>query len=115
MTEPFGMDIWSDGGVGCPINIDPANASSDPENPTYYWQEIIGLWMYPTFCKDEIFGFVIYNPQTTMDDYFVRIWATNTGNPWGAFKYYANGRYNPGVDYGWWSMGYALDMPWIWR
>ncbi len=110
MTEPFGMDIWSDGGSGVVVSVDPANASTDPNHPTYYWFDIWGLLFPQFFQKDETFGIAIINTDTTMDDYYVRTWSTNNGNPWGAFKYYANGRNNPAVDYGWWGLDYAWDM-----
>ncbi len=110
MIEPFGADILSDGGAGALFTVDPANASADPDNPTYYWVSFALIIFEPFFHKDETFGIAIINTDTTMDDYYVRTWSTNNGNPWGAFKYYANGRNNPGVDYGWWGLDYAWDM-----
>ncbi len=110
MTEPFGTDIWSNNGLGVPVAVDPGNASGDPDNPTYHWVDMNLLGYEPTIQTNEIFGIAIINSNATVDDYFVRTWSTDLNIPWGAFIYYANGRFNPGVDYGWWSREYAWDM-----
>ena len=114
MSEPFGTDIWSDGGSGAPVAVDPANASGDPAVMDFHWVDMSLLGFEPTFLKDEVFAIAIINSNATVDDYFVRTWANNqAGVPWGAFKYYANGRNTPGEDFGWWARLFSWDFAYV--
>jgi hypothetical protein len=111
-TPPWGMDLWSDAGIGAPITVDPLNAPA-PEDKFYYWVDMSLLMNEPQLTAGQMFGIVVTNSSPTMDDNNVLLWACNDAVPYGAFKYYANGRNNPGVDYGWWSRLYAWDMAWV--
>ena len=106
-AEPFGADIWSDGGVGFPIT--PVAADAD----VYQWVDLSvlppGLFQ---LLQGDIFGIAIRHTGLTMDANRLGWWAVETGIP--AWKFYSNGRNVPGGigvgDPGWWSRTFSWDM-----
>jgi hypothetical protein len=99
--EPFGNDIWSDGGFGAPITPDPAGGT------TYQWIPT-NLLFEPDILGGDIFGIVYKNTGATMDVDRLGFLSGIVGFP--GWKYYANGRLDPGVDFGWWSREYTWDF-----
>ncbi len=112
-SAPFGADLWSDGGMGAPTF--PVYESGVVP---YQWVEMSLLGFSPSVKKGEIFGVVIKNDLTDLDQ-------VNTDNRLGlvsagsdvtngiqCFKFYGNGRAAAGdlSDAGWWSRNYTWDM-----
>ncbi|MCP4414775.1 MAG: T9SS type A sorting domain-containing protein, partial [Gammaproteobacteria bacterium] len=81
-----------------------------PPTPTPYWFWGRPYPVVPMVGQGDIFGVVIYNTWPIMNDHSIKILASTDSVPYGGFKYYADGRFTPGVDYGWWSREYAWDM-----
>ncbi len=97
-SEIFGNDIWSDAGVG--FDVVPIPVTTEP---TYQWVDLSvgGAIPVPQLVQGELFGIAIRHKYTTMDDLTFGFWyAPDLGVP--LFKFYANGRLDPGVDIGWW-------------
>jgi hypothetical protein len=101
LPEPFGADIWSDAGFGAPITPNPAGSGE------YQWIQTNVLFE-PTVLGGEIFGICYKNTGTTLDADRLGVQAGVIGYP--GWKFYANGRLNPGVDVGWWSRTYTWDF-----
>jgi hypothetical protein len=103
--EPFGADIWSDGGFGAPITPLPAGGT------VYQWINT-NILFEPTVQGDEIFGIVYKNTGATMDVDRLGVLAVNdpTYTIYPAWKFYANGRLVPGEDYGWWNREFFWDF-----
>ncbi len=101
-TEPFSEDIWSFDGTG--FQITPVG---NPIEPTYQWVDL-SILEEPEILQGEIFGIAIKHTGTDMDQNRIGFWASLDG-PTG-WRFYANGRSNPGVDYGWWTTEYTLDF-----
>ncbi|MFZ1518564.1 MAG: T9SS type A sorting domain-containing protein [Ignavibacteriaceae bacterium] len=97
--EPFGSDIWSDDGFSYPIV---------PFDTGQY------MWMYtnikfePNILQGEIFGIAYRNVGVNMDTDRIGLRSGIIGIP--GWKFFVNGHLNPGVDYGWWSLEYTLDI-----
>lgn len=98
--EPFGDDLWSDGGFGAPITPLPAGGT------TYQWVDM-NILFEPTVLGGEIFGVAYKNTGTTLDADRLGFMSGIIGYP--GWKFYANGRLDPGNDYGWWSREYTWD------
>jgi hypothetical protein len=99
--EPFGSDIWSDGGFGAPITPNPSTTG------VYQWINT-NILFEPTVLGGEIFGIVYKNTGATMDVDRLGVFAgTLPGVP--AWKFYANTRLAPG-DFGWWVREYTWDF-----
>ena len=101
-TEPFGEDIWSDGGIGFQILPAPT------DNPLIHqWVDLTDT-IETQILGGEIFGIAVKNLGQNLDQNKVGFWANNGGFP--GWKFYANGRQQPGVDVGWWSREYTFDF-----
>ena len=96
---PFGTDMWSDEGVGAPVQV---TVHPDTGNPGYDWVDMNLLPQgEPDISAGTLFGIAVkdaapieyqgYVGMAVHDDY---------GVP--CIKYYADGRNVPGGDYGWW-------------
>lgn len=97
--EPFGDDLWSDGGFGAPIT---------PElNGLYQWVDM-NILFEPTVLAGEIFGVAYKNTGLTLDADRLGFLSGVIGFP--GWKFYANGRLVPGEDFGWWSREYTWDF-----
>lgn len=101
--ELFGNDIWSDGGFGAPITPNPAATG------VYQWINTNVLFE-PTVLQGEIFGIAYTNTGTTLDADRLGVLAATSPVVYPAYKFYANGRLNPGVDIGWWVREYFWDF-----
>ncbi|MBK6912313.1 MAG: T9SS type A sorting domain-containing protein [Ignavibacteriales bacterium] len=97
--EPFGSDIWSDGGFSVPIV--PFDTGQ------YVWMQT-NIKFEPNIFQGEIFGIAYRNTGANMDTDRISLRSGIIGIP--GWKFYANGRFNPGVDYGWWSLEYTWDI-----
>jgi hypothetical protein len=100
--EPFGSDIWSDGGVGFPF-IPTGNDTV----PIYEWVDL-NILFTPEINTGEVFGIAVKHLGPVMDANRIGIWASDTLHP--AWKFYANGRLDPGVDFGWWSREFTWNF-----
>ena len=99
--EPFGADIWSDGGYGAP-------SVPDDLLEDYQWINT-DILFEPTVGANEIFGITFNSTYTDMDVRSIGFFAgTLAGIP--GWKYYANGRLDIGVDFGWWAREYTWDF-----
>ena len=106
-TSPFGDDLWSDGGVGFPF--DPQINPSPLTDLTYDWVQM-NILFEPDVLAGDIIGVSTKNLHPTMDAERVGWYAAqSTGLPL-AFKFYANGRLDPGVDFGWWQRDFTWDF-----
>jgi hypothetical protein len=98
--EPFGADIWSDGGFGAPITPD--------DQVDYQWINT-NILFEPTVVGDQIFGITYKHTGATMDADRLGVFAgTLPAVP--GWKFYANGRNDPGNDIGWWVREYTWDF-----
>ena len=97
--EPFGSDIWSDAGFGYPIV--PFDTGQ------YVWMQT-NITFEPNILQGEIFGIAYKNVGTTMDTDRIGLLSGIIGIP--GWKFFASGRFDPGVDYGWWSLEHTLDI-----
>lgn len=100
--EPFGMDLWSDLGIGFPFT--PVGDSTEP---TYQWVDL-SILIIPEISSGEVFGIALKHRGPDMDLGRIGFWASDTLHP--AWKFYANGRLNPGVDFGWWSREFTWNF-----
>ncbi len=100
--EPFGNDIWSDLGIGFPII--PVGNNTEP---TYQWVDLNILFL-PEISVGEVFGIAIKHLGPDMDLGRIGFWASDTLHP--AWKFYANGRLDPGVDFGWWTREFTWNF-----
>ena len=98
-SEPFGQDIWSDGGNLFPFVPTP--------NTGYQWIPL-NILFEPEISAGEIFGIVVKN-NAICDSGQIGFLAGQGGPP--SWKFYSNGRINPGVDIGWWIIDLTLDFP----
>jgi len=98
--SPFGSDLWSDQSVGS-----PATAVLNEET----WVNMNQLGFSPSVMAGDIFGVVIKNESTTLDEGRTGLMANNTIGFTG-FKFYRNGRLQTGVDYGWWTRLYTWNI-----
>ena len=100
-TEPFGFDLFSDGGVGVPF-------IPDETLHDYQWIEN-NLLIDITVNAGDIFGIAIKNRSNDLDSNRIGFLA---GQNLGAsgWKFYANGRLVPGVDKGWWTREFTFDF-----
>ncbi len=101
-TEPFEYDIWSDNGVG--YSFIPDETLND-----HQWIDMNLLGNEPFLNYGEIFGVAVKNTSAVMDSDRVGFLAGySVGYPF--WKFYANGRLIPGVDYGWWTRELTFDF-----
>ena len=104
-------DIWSDNGQGAPLQPE----DDGDYGPSYQWVSMDLLGFYPEVKGGDLFGVVVKNTFTTLDD-------GSTPGRWGnvastdpgfdGWKFYANGRNTIGdtADAGWWSRTYTWDF-----
>jgi hypothetical protein len=101
--EPFGSDLWSDGGFGAP-------STPDPTLEDYQWVNT-NILFEPTVSQGDIFA-ISFN--STYNDMTVRSLGMFAGVTAGVpgWKYYANGRLVTGSagDIGWWVREYTWDF-----
>jgi Secretion system C-terminal sorting domain len=104
LTSPFGSDVWSDSGVG--YQFTPV-VDINAEN--YNWVQMNNFFE-PEVLLNDIIGVSVKNSHHIMDEERVGWYAAqSTGLPL-AFKFYANGRLEPGVDIGWWARDFTWDF-----
>jgi len=99
--EPFGPDIWS----GIWSFLPTCNNTT----PTLQWVDL-SIILEPQLNMGDIFGIAIQNSGVKMDENRVGFWAHQHDPPIPAWKFYANGRFEPGIDFGWWTTEYTLDF-----
>lgn len=90
-TEPFGEDLWSDNGVG--YSYIPDENLFD-----YQWIDMNLLGYEPIISENETFCVAVKNTSPNMGENRIGFLAGIVGFPF--WKYYANGRFYPGVDFG---------------
>jgi Secretion system C-terminal sorting domain len=100
-SEPFGEDLWSNQGAG--LTVLPV---FDGE---YQWVQMMDLGYEPEIQCGEVFGVAIRNLAPNMDENRIGFLSGIIGYP--GWKFYANGRLEPGADYGWWTREYTWDFP----
>jgi len=100
--EPFGSDIWSDGGFGAPTTPDPTLSD-------YQWTNT-DILFEPTIPAGDVFGIVIKSTHSDMTVRSMGCFASTYTGVAPGWKYYANGRLVTGVDYGWWVREYVWDF-----
>jgi hypothetical protein len=98
-TEPFGETIWNDGGFSQSVIPHP--------NSGYQWVKMNILYE-PQILEGEIFGIAIRNWSQEVGAAIMGFRAGLIETP--GWKFFTNGRYNPGVDYGWWSINLTWDI-----
>ena len=96
-TEPFGHDLWFDM-WGQPTY-------SNDSIPTLHWIE---LYFSLALNKGDIFGIAIKNVGHIMDQFRIGMWAHQYDPPIPGWKFYINGNFIPGVDFGWWTSEYSF-------
>ncbi|MCJ7554720.1 MAG: hypothetical protein MUO34_12655, partial [Ignavibacteriaceae bacterium] len=99
--EPFEHDIWSNNGVG--YTFIPDETLKD-----FQWIDMNVLGDEPYLSEGEIFGVALKNTSANLDGDGIFFSAGIAGYP--GWKFYANGRWIPGVDYGWWTKEYTFDF-----
>ena len=112
LSNPFAEDIWSDSGKGIILNP----ILKTPEQ-NYQWIDLSILEKEVIVKSGEIVGVAVRNLNSVMDSVRVGLSAGNVTGFYG-FKFYSNGRLQPGIDYGWWSRGwtfdFALEVQFVW-
>jgi hypothetical protein len=68
----------------------------------------LNILFTPEFSSGEVFGIAVKNLSPFMDLDRIGFWASDTLHP--AWKFYANGRLDPGVDFGWWSREFTWNF-----
>jgi len=96
--DPFGPDIWSDGGIGFPFTPIP--------NIGYQWIPLNILYE-PSILRGDIFGIAIKN-DASCEEGQIGFLAGMGGVP--SWKFYPNGPIVPGEDIGWWTRDMTLDF-----
>ncbi len=104
LTNPFAEDIWSDSGKGIIINP----IVKTPEQ-NYQWIKLDSLNQCPGVKMGIRVGVAVRNVSPSTDSSRVGISAGIVNNLNG-FKFYNNGRLQPGNDYGWWSRNFTFDF-----
>ena len=105
LTSPFAEDIWSDSGKG--IIIKPIIKT--PEQ-NYQWIDMKLLGLEPTIKASQIVGVAVRNLSPTSDSVRIGISSGALSNGYKGFKFYSNGRLQPGNDFGWWSRNFTFDF-----
>ncbi|MCZ6703935.1 MAG: hypothetical protein O6940_12965, partial [Ignavibacteria bacterium] len=108
-SEPFGADIWSDGGVGFPIEPIEGNGPD-----VYKWVDLSILFV-PTLLQGDIFAICLKHNDPIMASQpgaSPMVWhGAEIGLP--SWKFYANGRLTTGGvgvgDPGWWSRTWSWN------
>ncbi len=103
-SEPFGHDIWVDSGPNSSI-IPTCNNTT----PTLLWVDL-SILGEPQLNIGDIFGIAIKHTSPNMDENRIGFWAHQYDPPIPAWKFYANGRLEPGIDFGWWTTEYTIDF-----
>ena len=99
--EPFGSDIWSDGGLGAP---------STPAPLTDYQWINTDILFEPTVLGGEIFGITFNSTYTDMTVRSLGFLASQLSPVIPGWKYYSNGRLDIPNDKGWWVREYTWDF-----
>jgi hypothetical protein len=108
-TEPWGDDLWGEGGVGWPLTVEP-----DGANPTYQWVDLQPFGS-PDVKKGEIFGIAVKHTGTNMDQTTgdrLGFWSYQPSSGFNGWKFYAAYRLGSAADpdNGWWSRAYVWDF-----
>src|SRR3990172_4570343 len=85
LPEPFGNDIWSDGGVG--YIYQPTPNATDPY--AYEWTDLSLLPPYPSFLNGEIFGIAVRNTGTVLNTNTILAYTSTNYAQAPAWKFYA--------------------------
>ena len=104
LSSPFAEDVWSDSGVGMVVYPKVKTAEQN-----YQWIDLDVLGKEVIVKTGEVIGVAVRNLNPVMDS--VRIGISSgyiNGIP--GFKFYSNGREQPGIDFGWWSREYTFDF-----
>ncbi|MCB9058920.1 MAG: T9SS type A sorting domain-containing protein [Calditrichae bacterium] len=103
VPEPFGNDIWSDGGYGAQVSV--------PTTGAEYWVPMSLLGEVPSVLAGEVFGVVVKNDYTTFNDFRAGLLASGTLDGYPAFKFYANGRTDGDLaTAGWWAREFTWNV-----
>jgi hypothetical protein len=102
LPEPFGEDLWSEGGVG--LTLTP---TTDTDPTTYNWVDL-SLIGTVDLNRGDIFGVVVKNTNVEHGDADGPTFEYNDFNI-GGWKFYAEGR-NSATDFGWWSREYSWNF-----
>ena len=105
LTSPFAEDIWSDSGRGIIINP----IVKTPEQ-NYQWIKLDSLNQGPVIAMGTIIGVAVRNVSSTNDSVRVGISSGTLSGGYTGFKFYSNGRLQPGNDFGWWSRAFTFDF-----
>ena len=100
--EPFGEDLWSDGGVGLPVT-----PTTDTDPTTYNWVDL-SLIGTVDLKSGDVFGVVLKNTNVNHGDADGPTFEYQDFNV-GGWKFYAEGR-NSTTDFGWWSREYSWNF-----
>ena len=102
--EHADYDLWSDEGLGWPVDVPATTAAGE-----YYWVDMINLGFEPTVAKGEVFGVVlIHNGADPLGDRF-GVYADNSLG-FGNWKYYEGGRSASSTSGDWWVREYLWDL-----
>ena len=104
LSSPFAEDVWSDSGVGMVVY-----PKVKTEEQNYQWVDLDILGKDVSVKSYEIIGVAVRNLNSEMDSMRVGI-SAGTVNGYTGFKFYSNGRLQPGIDFGWWSRLYTFDF-----
>jgi len=104
LSSPFAEDVWSESGVG--MVVYPVVKT---EEQNYQWVDLDILGKDVIVKSHEIIGVAVRNLNSEMDSMRVGISAGSV-NGYTGFKFYSNGRLQPGIDFGWWSRGFTFDF-----
>ncbi|MCK9424831.1 MAG: T9SS type A sorting domain-containing protein [Ignavibacteriaceae bacterium] len=104
LSSPFAEDVWSDSGVGMVVY-----PKVKTEEQNYQWVDLDILGKDVIVKSHEIIGVAVRNLNSEMDSMRVGISAGSVSGYTG-FKFYSNGRLQPGIDFGWWSRLYTFDF-----
>jgi len=105
LASPFGKDLWSDSGKG--VIIQPILKS---HGHRYQWIKLDTLnSTAPVVPSGAIVGIAVRNLSPMADSLRVGIAADHIDG-YDGLKFYTNGRFQPGVDFGWWSRLYTFDF-----
>jgi len=98
--SPFGEDLWVETGIS-------PGGTFIKDQETWVSMSLEGY--SPQLLAGELFGVVVKNEGTTMDEGRLGFAASNSLGITG-FKFYRNGRLESGVDFGWWTRLYSWDF-----
>jgi hypothetical protein len=104
LSSPFAEDVWSDSGVGMVVN---PTVKTPQQN--YQWIDLDVLGKEVIVKTGEVIAVAVRNLNIFMDSARVGISAGNV-NGYNGFKFYSSGRFQTGIDFGWWSRDFTFDF-----